>query len=163
MTDPNNQLTDETLSDEAEGAQEVDRDLAELYEQVERASTERDQLKDQLMRTMADFQNFRKRTADEKRAIQELANENLIRDLLPVLDSFERGLASMESAKDVSVVAEGIRAIERQFRATLEANKVTKIPSVGQPFDPDLHDAIATVETPDSVDGTIVDEVEAGY
>lgn len=163
MTDPKNEITGETLSDEAESATDVDHDLNELFEQFQRANTEREQLKDQLLRTMADFQNFRKRVNEEKRSIEERANERFISELLPVLDNFERGLATMDSATDIASVKEGVRAVDRQLRSVLEGQKVTRIESLGKPFDPELHEALATIESADQPDGTILDEIEPGY
>lgn len=143
--------------------EDVDRDLTQLYEQMQAAADERDQMKDQLLRTMADFQNFRKRVLDEKKLTEERANERFLTALLPVLDNFERSLASIESGASLESVAEGIKAIDRQFKSVLDAQKVARIASLGQPFDPDLHEALATVESAEHPDGTIVDEIEAGY
>jgi len=141
----------------------VDLDLTKLYEHVQAATDERDQMKDQLLRTMADFQNFRKRVLDEKKLLEERANERFVTALLPVLDNFERSLASIESGASLESVTEGIKAIDRQFKSVLDSQKVVRIASIGQPFDPDLHEALATVDSADHPDGTIVDEIEAGY
>lgn len=142
---------------------EVDRDLQELYEQIQKAHEERDQIRDQMLRTMADFQNFRKRVQDEKRQIEERANERFVGDLLPVLDNFERGLTLMEKGGTVESLVEGVKAVERQLRTVLESQKVQRIPSVGQPFDPDIHEAIAMVDSNDHEEGTVIEELEAGY
>ena len=141
----------------------LDQDLTELYEHVQKAIDERDQLKDQLLRTMADFQNFRKRVQDEKRQIEERANERFVIALLPVIDNFERGVAAAESGGSLESVVEGIKAVERQLKSVLESQKVVRVPSLGKAFDPDLHEALAAVEVADTPEGTIVDEIEAGY
>src|SRR5688572_17971873 len=99
--------------DESESAVEVGQDLIDLYEQIQKVNDERDQVKDQLLRTMADFQNFRKRVMDEKRQIEARANEKFITELLPVLDNFERGIAAFEKGGTVESLVEGIKAIDR--------------------------------------------------
>lgn len=142
---------------------EVDSDLTQLYDQIQKTVDERDQIKDQLLRTMADFQNFRKRVQDEKRALEERAGERVLTALLPVLDNFERSLASVEAGADPLSVIEGVKAIERQLRTLLEGQKVVRIASIGQPFDPDKHEALATVDSAEHEEGTVVDEIEAGY
>jgi molecular chaperone GrpE len=151
-----------TPGDEQE-SEAVDKDLLQLYEQFQKATEERDQIKDQLLRTMADFQNFRKRVLDEKRLIEERANERFVTELLPVLDNFERGLAVIEQGGTLESLVEGVKAIDRQLRSVLESQKVIRIVSVGQPFDPDQHEALATVESAEHEDGTVIDEIEPGY
>ena len=148
---------------ETESAAAVEEDLANLSEQFQKANDERDQLKDQLLRTMADFQNFRKRVMDEKRLVEERAKERIFLELLPVLDNFERSLAAIEAGANPDSIREGVLAVDRQFRSVLTSQNVTRIEAVGAPFDHDLHDAIATVESDEYPPGTIVDEIEAGY
>jgi len=166
LTDQESQTpAQEPVEPEAEtgAANEVDNDLTQLYDQVQSAIDERDQLKDQLLRTMADFQNFRKRVLDEKKQLEERAIERFVVSLLPVLDNFERGMASVEAGADPASVIEGVRAIERQFRSVLDTQKVVRIKSVGEPFDPDQHEALATVSSEEHPEDTVVDEIEAGY
>lgn len=163
MTEQEQTVPDESEAVEVEPADAVDEDLKELLEQFQKTSHERDEYKDQLLRTMADFQNFRKRVQEEKRQIQERANESLIVDLLPVLDNFERALAGMESGVSLEAAIEGVKAIDRQFRAVLEVQKVKRVASVGQPFDPEHHDALALVESAEHDEGTVLEEVESGY
>ncbi len=167
MTEPEiqDQSPEETPVEptENESSAEVDQDLIELYEQVQKAADERDQIKDQLLRTMADFQNFRKRVMDEKRQIEERANERFVLELLPVLDNFERGLAVMEKGGSIESLVDGVKAIDRQLRTVLEGQKVVRVPSVGQPFDPEVHEALAMVDSEEHEDGTVIDEIESGY
>ncbi len=148
---------------ENEASAEVDKDLSDLYEQVQKAFDERDQVKEQLLRTMADFQNFRKRVLDEKKQIEERANEKFVLQLLPVLDNFERGLSVMENGGTVESLVDGVKAIDRQLRTVLESQKVVRVVSVGQPFDPEVHEALAMVDSDEHEDGTVLDEIESGY
>ncbi|MBI1755661.1 MAG: nucleotide exchange factor GrpE [Fimbriimonas ginsengisoli] len=119
-------------------------------------------LRDQLLRTMAEFQNFRKRVQQESEQYRLLATEKLVTQLLPVLDNFERTIAACEEGAPMESVLDGIRAVERQLRGALEANHLRRISAEGHPFDPDLHEAIAA-EPSEEPEGTIIKELEAGY
>src|SRR5690606_17766912 len=110
--------------------------------ELQKAQDERDQLKDQMLRTMADFQNFRKRSMQDLENLRQFASEKVITLLLPVLDNFERTLASIENGASVESVSEGVRAIEKQLRHVLDTQQVKRIPALGQKFDPELHEAV---------------------
>lgn len=144
-------------------AESLDQDLQALADTLQKITDERDALKDQLLRTMADFQNFRKRQEEQRRALEHAAAERVVTGLLPVLDNFERAIASAEKGATIESFTEGIRAVERQFRSVLEGLGVARIDAVGQPFDPELHEALATVETNEHPEDTIADELEPGY
>ena len=149
--------------EESSPADAVDSDLKGLLEQFQKTTDERDEYKDQLLRTMADFQNFRKRVAEEKKQVEERANERLIVALLPVLDNFERAIAGIDAGTTVEAITEGIRAIDRQLRTVLDSQKVKRIDSVGHAFDPEHHDALAIVQSEEHEEGTVLEEVESGY
>jgi molecular chaperone GrpE len=158
-----------TSSNEEMIETEVDLDEMELDDFVEPTDPmdellrERDDLKDQLMRHLAEFQNFRRRVQTEKEDLRRYATESLVTDLLPVLDNFERTLVAAESGATLESLVEGVRMVERQLRAALADVQVARIPCVGQAFDPLLHEAIATDEGTDVVPDTITFELEAGY
>jgi molecular chaperone GrpE len=166
--------TPETQADEAAGERKesLDADVAvdtedeqilALYDAVQKANDERDQVRDQLLRTMADFQNFRKRSEQDKQQIRQYATENLVADLLPVLDNFERTIAAFEAGASAESLIEGVRAVDRQLRTALESQRVTRIQSHGQPFDPDLHEALGSVESDEHPENTVVAEDQPGY
>lgn len=134
-----------------------------LKAEVERLKAELKQAEDQVLRTMAEFQNFRRRKDQEAEQFRQFATERLVTSLLPVLDNFERTLAALESGAPIETVIEGIRLVDRQFRSALESNNVKRIDSHGQPFDPDVHEAISTEPSEEHPENTVVGEVEAGY
>jgi molecular chaperone GrpE len=134
-----------------------------VAEDVEALISERDDLKDQLLRAHADYQNLRRRFAQEKEELRRYATEALVRDLLPVLDNFERSIAALEQGADPDAVREGIRAIDRQFRAVLEGVKLERIHAVGEPFDPERHEAIALEASNEHPEDTVIAEIEPGY
>src|SRR5207302_10447185 len=136
---------EEPMSTEVEAAEQAGGptgELAALRADIERLTQERQQAEDQLLRTMAEFQNLRKRKDQEAEQIRQFATEKLVKSLLPVLDNFERTLAALENGAPIDSVAEGIRLIDRQFRSALESQNVRRIDSHGKPFDPDFHEAI---------------------
>ncbi len=112
---------------------------------------------------MADFQNFRKRVQNESSQVRQLAAQGVVSDLLPVLDNFERTISHLSAGSSIESVIEGVRAVERQLRSILELHNVRRMQSVGEPFDPELHEAIGTVETDEQEHETVVEEVEPGY
>lgn len=131
--------------------------------EIVKLQQENDALKDQILRAAADFQNFRRRVEQDKRQLRQFATENLVAELLPVLDNFERTLAAVESGATIESLVEGVKAVDRQLRSVLETQDVRRIAAQGAPFDPDQHEAIATEEHPELPDGTITAELQAGY
>jgi molecular chaperone GrpE len=147
-----------------EGSEEqVEADIEVLLGQVRNLTDERDQLRDQVLRAMADFQNFKRRNQQEMNLFRQFATESFARELLPILDNFERSLAHMQSGATVEKIAEGVGAVERQLRQALESQGVIRIRSVGEPFDPALHEALGMDESSAYADDTVTTEIEPGY
>jgi molecular chaperone GrpE len=120
-------------------------------------------LKEAWMRTAADFDNFRKRSRRELDDARRAGREELLKDLLPVFDNLERGIQSAQQAADVKAVTDGLQMILKQFDGTLNRSGISKVGTVGKPFDPSMHEAIQQIETSDQPPGTIVAEVQPGY
>ncbi len=120
-------------------------------------------LKDQLLRTLADFDNFRKRTRKEISDAERMAREDLLRELLPVFDNLERASQHARGSADVQSLSDGIEIVMRQFIDTLGKLNVERVATVGQPFDPNLHEAVQQIETADVPAGAIAQELLAGY
>lgn len=122
-----------------------------------------EELTDRVKRQMAEFENFRKRTEKEKSSMYELGARDIIERMLPVIDNFERGLATVpEDAKD-SPLAEGMEKIYKQFRKTLEEAGVKAIEALGQEFDPNFHNAVMHVEDESLGDNVVAEELQRGY
>jgi molecular chaperone GrpE len=126
---------------------------------------ERDDLYDRLLRTTAEFDNYRKRTERERREHSDYVAADLLRDLLPLVDDMERALAApVESANpQIATYRSGIELIHRQFLETLRRRGVEPLDVVGQPFDPEWHEAIAREAAPGFQEGQITAEVRRGY
>lgn len=138
-------------------------EAAAFQEELLKTQAERDSYKDQLLRSLADFQNFRKRVETDKQALRTSAKESVILDLINVLDNFERTIAAVEAGAKLESVLEGIRLTDRQLRQVLEQHGVKRIESAGQPFDPELHEAISVHETEEHPENTVTDELTSGY
>lgn len=138
-------------------------DAASQADAIAQLIAQRDELQDQLLRNMAEFQNFRKRAQEREQQIRAFATEALIRDLLPVLDNFERSIYAISSGADVEAIREGVQAVDRQLRFVLESQRLERIQAVGAPFDPEHHEAIGHEETEALPEGHVSTEVEAGY
>jgi molecular chaperone GrpE len=120
-------------------------------------------LKDQLLRTAADFDNFRKRSRREMEENRRRAREDVLREMLPVVDNLERALASSEGTPDVNAVLDGVRMVLRGFEATASNLGLVRVATVGQRFDPAMHDALQQLESTEHEAGAIMAEIVAGY
>jgi len=122
------------------------------------------ELNDQYLRKAADFENFRKRVNREKQELAEFANQNLILDLLPILDDFERAIKSAETSKDFASFYEGIKMIEKQFASQLEHKWGLKsFDSVGELFDPNRHEAIQMEKAAGIAEAVVKEDYAKGY
>lgn len=118
---------------------------------------------DRLLRLQADFDNFRRRTVRERAEIHARSLEDLMKELLPVLDHFEMGLASADRQGSDPAVFEGLGLVFDQFRAALARFGLTPIEAVGKPFDPNLHESIAMMPSPGHPRDAVVTETRRGY
>ena len=130
---------------------------------LEQATAERDRYKDQLLRTAADFDNFRKRAKRDVDEARQRGKDDVVRDLLPVFDNLERAVQTAEGATDLRSVIEGVRMVLKLFEDTAERAGLERVKSVGERFDPAVHEAIQQQETDAHPPGTIIAEVTPGY
>jgi len=124
---------------------------------------ERDRLKDQLLRTAADYDNFRKRTKKDLDESERRGREETVRELLPVFDNLERAVQAAVGTSDVQAIIEGLKMVLKLFEDQTGRIGVTRIEAVGQRFDPAVHDAIQQKETDEHPPGTVIAEVVPGY
>jgi len=116
----------------------------------------------QYLRLMADYQNFKKRTEKEKSDIYAFANEKIARELLEVIDNFERAMDHTADSSDKNLVS-GMTAIFKQLKGVLEKNGIAELLADGQEFDPSLHHAVSTENTEDFQSGHVVETLQKGY
>jgi molecular chaperone GrpE len=122
-----------------------------------------DELEDRVKRQMAEFENFRKRTEKEKTAMFETGAKSVIEKILPVVDNFERGLAAIPEEEKGTAFAEGMEMIYKQLMEELAKMEVKPIEAVGEPFNPDFHNAVMQVESEEYESGVVAQELQKGY
>ena len=126
-------------------------------------SAERDELKDRLLRMTAEFDNYRKRVDRERRELSEAAAADLIRDILPIIDDLERAMAAAGGASADSALVKGVELTHRQLLEQLRRRGVEPVDSIGQMFNPEVHEAVGSVPADGRPDGEIVAEFRKGY
>jgi len=161
---------DKANSDENEGdnteekgvlnSLELLKTIAKLEETIIRLEAEKESANNSLQRMQADFTNYRKRTDKEMGKVQSNTTVEIIRELLPVIDNFERALAQDESDNDFR---KGIEMIYRQFLTFLEKQGAEVIDAVGEDFDHNYHHAVMQVESEDAESGVVIEELQKGY
>lgn len=157
-----NEEAQQTENETAE-AEEVD-EKAQLEAKVADLELQLEKEKKEYLFLMAEFDNFRKRTMKEKVEIIKNAAEKAMKDILPVIDDFERALQAMNDQKDVQGLKEGVELIYNKFIKYLEANGVKAIESDKAEFDTELHEAVANFPTPEEeLKGKVIDTVQKGY
>ena len=122
-----------------------------------------EELTDRVKRQMAEFENFRKRTEKEKSTMYEMGARDIIERILPVVDNFERGLASIPEEAKATPFADGMEKIYKQFQKTLEEAGVKAIEAVGQEFDPNFHNAVMHVDDENLGENVVAEELLKGY
>ena len=130
---------------------------------MEELEAERAKLKDQLLRTAADFDNYRKRARKDVELAERKGKEAVLREILPVIDNLERAVAASADAVDVQAVRDGVNMVLKSFEESAARLGIERVEAVGQRFDPNLHDAFQQVETDEVAPGTVVQEYQPGY
>ncbi len=148
-------IPDAVISDAEEGAGA--RDDAEVVA----LRLERDTLQDQLLRARAEFDNYRRRVARENEQIRKTAAQGLMRDLLPIVDNMERALSHVEDK--TSSLALGVEMILKQFAGVLSTQGLEPIPALGEPFDPNIHEALTHQPSTEYAADSVMEEFQRGY
>ena len=161
--------TPESAASEKEVTENQEADMiaseeTNIQSEIEKARAEAAEWKDKYVRLYAEFENFRSRTSREKIALVGTASEGLIKDLLPVIDDFERSLKAMETVDEVSSLKEGVDLVFHKFTGLLHQKGLKAMETIGKPFDADFHEAITQFPAPDpSQKGMVIDELDKGY
>ena len=162
-------------NDEAEEAEEAENAASESAEteaenqdsqdeaaaQIEKLTAELKEKEDRVLRLQADFENFRRRTSKEKEELSAVVTQGMLKDMLPLLDNFERAMAA--EAKDGEAFQKGVEMIFTQFTEILKKNGLEHIEVEGQKFDPNFHQAVMRVQNADMEDDDIAQELQKGY
>lgn len=156
----------EVEEDSSSKESEADNKKAKKKEKKEKKDKKDEtiaELSDRVMRQMAEFENFRKRTEKEKSVMYEMGAKSVIEKILPVMDNFERGLQTIPDDQKESAVAQGMAMIYKQLSTELENMGVKPIEAVGTEFNPDFHNAVMQVESEEYESGVVAQELQKGY
>ena len=176
-TETGEEVTGEEVTGEETAAESAEEETAEPSKESrkekkkrEKADKKQDALKekiaeleDRVKRQMAEFDNFRKRSEKEKTMMFETGAKSVIEKILPVVDNFERGLASVSAEEKDGGFAQGMEMIYKQLMTELEKMEVRPIPAVGEEFNPDFHNAVMQVESEEYETGIVAQELQKGY
>ena len=159
----------EPAKDSGEGDKLIDTESKKPAKTKSKSKTEKiqeelEELKDKYLRLSAEFDNYRKRTLKEKMELTKYANEETLKDLLPVIDDFERALNNINEAVDMNAIKDGMKLIGNKFKNFLSQKGLKEIDALHQEFNMDLHEAITKIPAPEEkLKGKIVDVIEKGY
>ena len=153
---------DEPRGDDAP-APASDGDADSLREMLDEAARERDQFRAMMLRAQADLVNYRRRAEDERQTLKRNITSSLLIDVLELVDDFDRALDYVPDDAVAPQWLDGLRNARRGFDRKLQLQGVSKVESAGRQFDPNVHEAIASVQTEDHPDGAITDVVREGY
>lgn len=161
-TEVNEESADEKEKQEKTEEQAENGESIKYEEEIAALKKEKDDLFDRLLRVQAEYENFKKRTQKEREAERKYKAQDLVNDILPVLDNFERAL-QVEKTEETSSLIEGISMVHRQLLDALKNNGVEMIETEGKQFDPNLHHAVMQVEDESYESNQIVEELQKGY
>ncbi len=159
----NGESTGEPMTNDQDGNATEEFELKTDSVSLDELVAERNRYKDQLLRAAADFENFRKRSRRDLEDGERRSREDLLMEILPVFDNLERAVAAANSATSVQAVAEGVHMVLKLFQDIGTKVGLERVQSVGERFDPNLHDAVQQVETMEHAPGTIINEITPGY
>ncbi len=148
--------------EETEEANDSEEDTSQLQSKLNALQAEKDELYQQLLRVQAEYDNFKKRTIKEREAARKYQSQDLIQELLPALDNFERAL-QVEKTEATASIIDGISMVYNQLKEALASQGAEEIPAVGEEFDPNIHHAVMQVEDDDQPSNTVVEELQKGY
>jgi len=155
--------TDNIAEPATQPEQEPTNDIPKLYTESEYQSKV-NELNDKYLRLYSEFDNFRKRSFKEKIDLSRTASEEVIKELLPVLDDFDRAIASMASTDNIEAIKEGEQLIHAKIKAIFASKGLQEIKSIGETFNTDFHEAITSIPAPtEELKNKVVDEVQKGY
>ena len=157
------EVLEENLEENEEASEKKGKGASKWSKKNNKDKEKIAELEDRVMRQMAEFENFRRRTDKEKQAMFETGAKSVIEKILPVIDNFERGLSTMTDAEKETGFASGMNMIYKQLLTELEGIGVKPIEALGQEFDPNLHNAVMQVASEEYESGVVAQELLKGY
>ncbi|MGY3718550.1 nucleotide exchange factor GrpE [Sutcliffiella cohnii] len=157
------ELTEEQVISEEASISNEDAELAKANERIAELENKLEDSENRTLRLQADFDNFRRRVRLDQEAAQKYRAQNLVTDILPALDNFERALQINTDDEKVKSILQGVEMVHRQLVEALKNEGVEAIEAVGKPFDPNVHQAVMTVEDEEHKSNTVVEVFQKGY
>ncbi len=147
--------------EETPEAKDESPEVPDISPEMEKLQAEKQESEDRLKRLQADFENFRRRTRQEKEDLAAVVIQGMLTDMLPLLDNFQRAMAA--EAKDIESFKQGVEMIYKQFQEALAKNGLEAIDTTNAKFDPNFHQAVMRVQNPEKEDEMIAAELQKGY
>mgnify|MGYP003586142014 CR=1 FL=1 len=147
--------------EETPEAKDESPEVPDISPEMEKLQAEKQESEDRLKRLQADFENFRRRTRQEKEDLAAVVIQGMLTDMLPLLDNFQRAMAA--EAKDIESFKQGVEMIYKQFQEALAKNGLEAIDTTNAKFDPNFHQAVMRVKNPEKEDEMIAAELQKGY
>jgi molecular chaperone GrpE len=161
--DKTNSISDFDTTDEAAKTPEAKDEAGEQASEESAKNDELQALQDKHLRLAAEFENYKRLAQRDQREYSRFANEQILKELLPVLDNLERAIKSAKASRNTEALIHGVELTLKQFMEVLSKFGVRPISSVGQPFDPSRHEAVTRIENRDVPENTVVEEYHKGY
>jgi molecular chaperone GrpE len=149
--------------EEAEVQEESANETQDLQNEVAKLQKLLEEKENKILRVQADFENYKRRTRMEQETFQKYRSQNIVSEILPALDSFERALQINADNDQTKSLLQGMQMVQRQLIEALKNEGVEAIPAVGEPFDPTLHQAVMQVEDENYESNVVVEELQKGY
>lgn len=146
----------------ADEKKEVD-EITALRDELEKQQEENKKYYDLYLRSLAEMDNFKKRSARDKEEYSKYAATPLIKKLLPVMDDLERALTQFDSSKDLEALSKGVEMIARKLQEVMNSEGVEQVEALGKPFDPEYHQPLLVEESDEHPENTIIEELQTGY
>jgi molecular chaperone GrpE len=154
---------DREVESEEASRKDLERKIDELSSQLDDTRAELEETKDKFLRSLADFDNYRKRIAREREQLTRCATEDLIRHLLEVVDNLERALSSASEDRDFEGLHRGVELIYQHIKEILDKQGLCPISCLGEAFDPNYHEAVMTMEAEGEESDRVIEEIQRGY
>ncbi|MBQ0104680.1 MAG: nucleotide exchange factor GrpE, partial [Armatimonadetes bacterium] len=162
-TEPEEKDTSESEKEEENTESELSEEVQLTLQDYEKLKEDFNELNDKYIRTLADFGNFKKRNFEETRQKIEKSKISLLKEIITINDTFDKALSEAEKNQSFENLLEGVQAIQKLVNFTLEKENVRPIDSVGEKFNPEIHDCILVVPVPGEEPETVIEETEKGY
>ncbi|RZT22296.1 nucleotide exchange factor GrpE [Fictibacillus sp. BK138] len=165
-TDLNEETVDpavEEVQEDNDSEESVEETLTEEQQRIQELESKLEEVSQKNLRLQADYDNFRRRTREEQAASLKYKSQSLLEQLLPALDNFERALKTEATNEQAKTLIQGMEMVYRQLADALKQEGLTEVPSVGEKFDPNMHQAVMQVEDAEYDSNTVIEELQKGY